>query len=96
AAEKAGADYVNIGPIFPTGTKEVRTPFLGVEAIGAIAPILAVPFTVMGGINAANIDAVVAAGARHVAVVTAVTQAPDITATVRELRRRIINPILRA
>jgi len=88
-AEAEGADYVNIGPIFPTGTKPEHTVFLGPQAIREFGPRLAVPFTVMGGIGLANIDQVVAAGARHVAVVTAVTRAPDIAAAVRELRARI-------
>jgi len=83
-AEQAGADYVNIGPIFPTDTKEHVQP-LGPKAIKIIAPKLTVPFTVMGGINAANIDAVIDAGARRVAVVTAVTKAPDMAAAVRHL-----------
>lgn len=89
AAEKAGADYVNIGPVFPTGTKELKTRVLGPEAIAAIAPHLAVPFTVMGGINGSNIDQVLAAGARRVAVVTAITQARDMAATCADLRSRI-------
>jgi len=89
AAEKAGADYVNIGPIFPTGTKELKTRTLGPGAIAAISPHLAVPFTVMGGINGSNIDQVIAAGARRVAVVTAITQARDMAATCAELRSRI-------
>lgn len=88
-AERQGADYVNIGPIYPTGTKPEHTVFLGPEAIAEIGPQLGIEMTVMGGINLANIDDVVAAGARHVAVVTAVTRAPDIAAAVRELRRRI-------
>ena len=45
--------------------------------------------TVMGGITIDNIDQVVEAGARHVALVTAVTRAPDVAAAVRELRGRI-------
>jgi thiamine-phosphate pyrophosphorylase len=48
-----------------------------------------VPFTVMGGITAANIDQVLAEGARRVAVVTAVTQAPDMAGAVAALRERI-------
>jgi thiamine-phosphate pyrophosphorylase len=90
AAQRAGADYVNIGPIFPTNTKEVGTRILGPDAIVVIAPHLSVPFTVMGGINGSNIDQVVAAGARRVAVVTAITQAPDMAAACAELRSRIM------
>ena len=89
-AQEQGADYVNIGPIFPTGTKPEHKVFLGPQAIREIGPRLRIPFTVMGGIHAGNIGQVVAAGARRIAVVTAVTQAPDIAAAVRELRRIIL------
>ncbi len=85
-AQDEGADYVNIGPIFLTGTKEGVRRFLGPEEIGRIAPRLAVPFTVMGGIKESNIGPVLAAGARRVAVVTAITQATDIAEAVRRFR----------
>jgi len=88
-AQKEGADYINIGPIFPTGTKEGIEHFLGPEAIAAISPAIDVPFTVMGGISESNIDQVLANGARRVAMVTAITQAPDITAQVRALKAKI-------
>ncbi|MFZ2444720.1 MAG: thiamine phosphate synthase [Syntrophobacteraceae bacterium] len=85
-AREEGADYVNIGPIFPTGTKEGIEHFLGPEAITEISPKLDIPFSVMGGIKESNIGLVLAAGARKVAVVTAITQAPDIAEAVRSLR----------
>lgn len=88
-AQRDGADYVNIGPIFPTKTKEGVRDYLGPEAIRTIGGGLEVPFTVMGGINETNIDQVLAAGARRVAMVTAITQAADIGETVRSLRDRI-------
>lgn len=89
AAQNAGASYVNIGPIFPTRTKPGAKDFLGVKAIGEIAPHLNVPFTVMGGINKENIREVLAAGARHIAMVTAITEAEDIEKAVAELIRVI-------
>jgi thiamine-phosphate pyrophosphorylase len=85
AAQSQGADYVNIGPIFATQTKEVKMNPLGPAAIGEIAPHLKIPFTVMGGINQTNIEQVLRAGARKIAVVTAVTKSKDIAQTVREL-----------
>ena len=88
-AQKEGADYINIGPIFPTGTKEGIERFLGPEAIAAISPEIHVPYTVMGGISESNIDQVLANDARRVAMVTAITQAPDIAAKVRALREKI-------
>ncbi|MBE0558739.1 MAG: thiamine phosphate synthase [Proteobacteria bacterium] len=88
-AQSDGADYVNIGPIFPTRTKEGVTRFLGPEAIPGIAAGIEIPFTVMGGIGSANIEKVVAAGARRVAVVTAVTTADDMAGAVASLREAI-------
>lgn len=86
AAQAAGASYVNIGPIFATKTKNVPTGVVGLEMIEAIAPILQIPFTCMGGIKAHNLKSVLEKGARHAAVVTAVTAAPDPAAAARELR----------
>ena len=88
-AQDEGADYVNIGPIFPTRTKEGVTRFLGPEAIPGIAAGLEIPFTVMGGIGGANIEQVLAQGARRVAVVTAVTMADDMAGAVAALRETI-------
>jgi thiamine-phosphate pyrophosphorylase len=89
AAEESGADYVNIGPIFDTQTKSVATGSVGPEMLGAIVPRLSIPFTCMGGINAQNIHRVVNCGARHVAVVTAVTAQPDVGRAATELREAI-------
>lgn len=85
-AEGAGASYVNIGPIFATQTKAVATGAVGPEMIERIAPHLSGPFTCMGGIKAHNIGQVMARGARHVAVVTAVTAAQDPRAAAETLR----------
>jgi len=88
-AEKDGADYVNIGPIFPTKTKDGVGRSLGPKAISEMSPKIKVPFTVMGGINAENIDQVLAEGARRVAMVTAITRAADIAAEVRSLKDKM-------
>lgn len=85
-AEKAGASYVNIGPIFATQTKDVPSGPLGPAMIGAIAPLLTISWTTMGGIKANNIREVLEQGARHPAVVTAVTAAHDVRAAAAELR----------
>lgn len=92
AAQAAGASYVNIGPIFPTGTKPLAN-FLGPEAISRIAPHLTIPWTTMGGITISNIQEVVRRGARHPAVISAVTQAPDPEQAARNLREIILSGI---
>lgn len=88
AAQEAGAGYVNIGPIFPTATKP-HAVSLGVEAISRIAPRLKISWSAMGGINLGNIAQVVAQGARHPAVMSAVTAAADPKEAAIELRQTI-------
>lgn len=88
-AQQGGADYVNIGPIYPTRTKEGIERFLGPDAIPPIAKELEIPYTIMGGIHESNLDEVLARGARRVAMVTAITQAQDIAEAVKSLRARI-------
>jgi thiamine-phosphate pyrophosphorylase len=89
AAQEAGASYVNIGPIFATQTKSTPIAPLGLEAIDKIAPQLRIPWTTMGGIKSSNIAAVVSWGARHPAVMTAVTAAANPAAAARGLREEI-------
>lgn len=88
-AEKAGASYVNIGPIFPTQTRAGVTSGLGPAAIDRIERHLTVPWTVMGGIKACNIGLVLERGASRVAVVSAVTAATDVSTSCKELLIRI-------
>lgn len=88
-AEKDGADYINIGPIFSTTTKEGVGRSLGPAVISEISPRIKVPFTVMGGITEKNIDQVLTRGARRVAMVTAITRAADIAQKVRSLQDKI-------
>ena len=85
AAQKAGASYVNIGPIFPTKTKKWNEKFIGIPKMKAIASKIKVPFTVMGGIKADHIPDLVKAGAKTIAVVTAVTAADNPQKAVKQL-----------
>ena len=88
-AEQQGASYVNVGPIFPTGTKKGGYPPVGPELIGKVLGRITLPMTTMGGINLSNVDLVLEQGARRVAVVSAVVGAEDITAAAAALRERI-------
>ena len=86
--QREGADYVNIGPIFPTQTKSIPPP-IGLEALDQITPGLRIPWTTMGGIKSSNIGRVVSRGVRHPAVMTAVTAAQDPFAAALQLRKII-------
>ncbi len=78
-AKQRGASYFNIGPLFPTTTKKGLVNFLGTEAIKRFAARCDLPFTVMGGIKFNHIPELTRLNARRIAVVTALTKAPDIT-----------------
>lgn len=91
AAQEAGASYVNVGPIFETQTKSSNISPLGPDAIEFIAPHLSIPWTTMGGIKDHNISEVIRRGARHPAVVTAVTQVPDPKEAAAALRTQVLN-----
>ncbi|MCF6174948.1 MAG: thiamine phosphate synthase [Victivallaceae bacterium] len=81
-----GADYINIGPIYATQTKQLSYDSLGLETMHQVAAEVDIPFTVMGGIKEHHLDKLINLGARHIAMVTEITQAADITARVRQLR----------
>ncbi len=77
---RSAASYYNIGPIYPTATKEGLAEFIGPEAIGRFSRHLDLPCTVMGGIKFNHIPELVELGARRIAVVTAISQAADMEA----------------
>ena len=85
AAQEEGTDYLNIGPIFATQTKSVSYPAVGVDVLKKLIPSVKIPFSVMGGIKLRHLPELISAGAMRIAMVTEVTQAPDVTAKVREL-----------
>lgn len=87
-AENLGASYINIGPIFPTGTKEWNKDFLGIESIDRISANVRIPYTVMGGIKIEHIPELVAAGVSAIALVTAITAANDPEEAARELMEK--------
>jgi len=85
----AGADYIAIGPIYATGTKPNAKP-VTLEYARWAAAHSTVPWFVIGGINLQTIDAVLAAGAKRICVVSAILNAPDIAKACAEFRRRLI------
>ena len=89
AAERQGASYVNVGPIFPTRTKSWGREFLGLVGLKEISCRLSLPFTVMGGIKGEHVADLIQAGARTLAVVTAVTAADDPRQAAAELIKQI-------
>ncbi len=83
-AAARGASYYNIGPLYPTRTKKTIKAFIGPEAITTYSARSSLPFTVMGGIKLHHVAELVRLKARRIAVVTALTQAPDIEEETRK------------
>jgi len=83
-----GADYIGIGPIFGTRTKRIDFA-RGPELIREIHRRVALPSFPLGGIDLDRLDGVLEAGARGVAVCSAVLRSPRMEDTVREFVRRI-------
>lgn len=86
AARREAVDYVAFGPLFGTGSKDSAYAARGLDALREIVTLVApLPVVAIGGIDATDVGSVVAAGARGVAVVSAVAAAPDPERATREL-----------
>ena len=79
-----GADYIGVGPVFPSKTKQFDQ-FAGLEFVRQIADEITLPAFAIGGIQLDNVAQVVAAGARRIAVSSAVSSAPDAEQMSRDL-----------
>jgi thiamine-phosphate pyrophosphorylase len=86
--DAARADYIGVGPVFATPTKEGR-PAVGFELVRYAAETAGLPWFAIGGIDASNIQEVVAAGATRVAVVRAIGEASDPERAAAELRQAL-------
>ncbi|RAQ98181.1 thiamine phosphate synthase [Thermogemmatispora tikiterensis] len=88
-AVAAGADYLGVGPIYPTRGKADAGPATGPALLQAISARYQVPLVAIGGITAANTPEVIAAGACGVAVITSVVAAEDITAAAQAIAEQV-------
>lgn len=77
-AAAAGAVYLGVGPVFPTQTKPQAKP-VTLDYVRWAATHLSITWFAIGGVNLTNLDAVLAAGAKGVCVVSDILNASDIT-----------------
>jgi thiamine-phosphate pyrophosphorylase len=88
AAVLDGADYLGVGPTFPSGTKQFNA-FTGLELLHAVAAEITLPAFAIGGITLDNLAEVQQAGFERVAVSGAIAKAADPAQAAREFRRRL-------
>ena len=89
-AQADGADYVGVGPIYPSTSKIGLPDPIGLAILGDVAAVL--PAIAISGIDAGRIRDVMAAGAHGVAVVAAISRAPDPAAAAREVIDAVLSP----
>jgi len=91
AAHEEGFDYIGFGPLFPTPTKAGR-PAIGLDDIREMEQDVGshIPAFCIGGIKPESLDAVLAAGARRVVIVSALLTAPNIESATRAVKSRLL------
>lgn len=90
-AVKEGADYIGAGPVFETHSKKDAGEPIGLDGLSKIVQAVSIPVVAIGGITASNAASVIGAGARGIAVISAVVAAADPEKAARELRQTINN-----
>lgn len=88
-AQRQGADYISVGPVFRTPTKKEYAA-VGLNLLEKVSRRIRIPFFAIGGINQSNIDKVISAGAKRVAVVRAVVAAKDARRAARKLKVKLV------
>jgi thiamine-phosphate pyrophosphorylase len=88
-AERGGADYIGLGPVFPTTSKCDAGAVCGLNLLREVKSLVSIPVVAIGGIDMHNAVEVIAAGADGIAVISAVVSQDDIAGATRALKRII-------
>ena len=86
----AGADYIAVGPVYATGTKPTAKP-VTLDYVRWAAANVRIPWFAIGGINLENLDAVLAAGARRICVVSAILNSDNVSETCMNFKTRLLS-----
>jgi len=84
-AESQGADYIVLGPIYETPSKQMFGPPLGIQTLEETCGLVRIPIIGIGGVTAERAREMRRAGAFGVAVITAILGADDVESATREL-----------
>ncbi|RAP77745.1 thiamine phosphate synthase [Paenibacillus montanisoli] len=80
-AERDGADYIGVGPVFPTKTKADVVDPVSTSYVREAAQNIRIPFVAIGGIKLSNVDEVIAAGATRICAVSEIVGSSDVQGT---------------
>ena len=87
AARELHPDYIGVGPVFPTPTKAIADPALGIERSGSIIKKSPLTCVALGGLDETNLAGVLKAGAVTFCSVRAIMQSPDPEKIIRSLQQ---------
>ncbi|PKA42047.1 thiamine phosphate synthase [Rhizobium sullae] len=87
--DRAVVDYAGIGPVFATSTKPDHKPPIGIDGLSRLAKACPVPAVAIGGLKAKHAADVLAAGAKGLAVVSAICGTPDPRQAAADITRAI-------
>src|SRR5712692_354612 len=85
----AGVDYLGVGPMYATASKPDAGPAIGPAGLAEIRQATALPIVGVGGIDAANLAPVCAAGADGVAIISAIMGDHDVASATRRIRAAV-------
>ncbi len=91
-AEQNGADYLGVGAVFPTGSKDDAIP-VSHETLKAICDAVKIPVIAIGGITRDNVIELKGTGIVGIAVISAIFAKPDIQAATEDLKRQTIKAL---
>lgn len=81
-AQQSGADYIGVGPVFSTATKSYEPP-VGLDYVQQVKKEITIPFVAVGGINIGNVQEVLRAGGRRIAICSAIICSENIIGVTR-------------
>lgn len=87
-AEKAGADYLGVGAVFPTSSKDDANE-VSYETLKAICSAVSIPVVAIGGITQENVHQLAGSGICGAAVISAIYAKPDIKKAAEELKKAV-------
>lgn len=87
-AEKAGADYLGVGAVFPTSSKDDANE-VTYETLKAICSAVSIPVVAIGGITQENVHQLAGSGICGAAVISAIYAKPDIKKAAAELKKAV-------
>lgn len=88
-AQQQGADYIGVGPIFPTATKPDVVDPVTVEYIREVVSRITIPFVAIGGIKLHNVDEVIRAGATRICAISEIVGSNDVAGTCRAFLEKL-------